>query len=375
MKVLVLSCNTGGGHNACAKALQEACALDEVSCDIVDTLGLISPKLSSFVSWGHVFIYRWLPWAFSVGYGLSEKYAAKPKGEKALLYRLFYLGSDKLSACIRSGGYDLVICTHPFAATMLTETQRRYCHPVRTVFVATDYTCSPTVKDSKLDYYVIPHRGLKEEFLCPNIPEEKILLCGLPIRQAFYEKLPKHEARQRLGLPQKCRHIVMMCGSMGCGPIPKLSKALSSRMTDNTRLTVVCGTNQRLCKRLTRRFSGDSRIRILGYVQDVGLLLSSADLYITKPGGISVTETAAKNVPMVLMDAVAGCERYNGQFYVQRGCAVMHKKVDKLSASCQTLLTDQVRYNRMVQSLQPMQKENTAKRMLALLSSEEKTGC
>ncbi len=309
---------------------------------------------------GTYFFYRRIPWLFPIGYGLTEWYAATPRGERALLYRLFHLGSNKLWKRINGGGYTHVICTHPFAATMLTETQRRYSLPVETAFVATDYTCSPTVKDTQLDHYVIPHKDLIPDFLCPNIPKEKIIPCGIPIRQMFYEKIPKCEAKRQLGLPHKCSHIVMMCGSMGCGPIRKLAETLSGRMPPNTRLTIVCGTNQKLRAKLERQFEKDDRIRVLGYAEDVGLLLSSADLYVTKPGGISVTEAAAKRVPMVLVDAVAGCERYNGQFYVRQGCAVMHKKVNAIATDCRSLLADQVRYNRMVQSLQSMQQENAA---------------
>ena len=40
----------------------------------------------------------------------------------------------------------------------------------------------------------------------------------------------------------------------------------------------------------------------------MALLMDSADLYLTKPGGISVTEAASMRLPMVFIDAVAGCE-------------------------------------------------------------------
>ncbi len=360
MKVLILSCNTGGGHNVCAGAIQEVCQANDQPCDIVDALGLISPGFSRFVAWGHVFIYRRIPWLFPIGYGLSEKYAANPRGEKALLYRLFYLGSSKLANLIQTGGYTQVISTHPFSAIMLTETQRRYQLPVKTAFIATDYTCSPTVKDTNLDWYVIPHGDLTEEFLCPNIPKEKIIACGIPIRQMFYARLPKGEAKQRLKLSDQCFHILVMCGSMGCGPMRKISKELTRQLSKNTRITIVCGTNQRLQRKLECKLSGDDRIRIMGYVGDMGLLLSSADLYVTKPGGISVTEAAARNVPMVLVDTVGGCERYNGEFYARRGCAVMSKDTRILMKSCKLLQTDKVRCDRMAESLRPMQKQNAA---------------
>ncbi len=374
MKVLILSCNTGEGHNSCAKAIQEVYQSRNRECDILDALNLVGPRLSRFVSWSHVYMYRHLPWLFGPGYNLSDKYAAA-RGEKAMLYKLFYKGAEDLQIMIRDNGYTCVICTHPFSALMLTEAQRRYHLPIQTAFVATDYTCSPTVKDSNLDYYVIPHADLTDDFLCSNIPKEKIIPCGIPIRQMFYTKATKSEAKGCLGLPKKCCHTVVMCGSMGCGPIQKLAKALTRQLPKNARITIICGTNQKLQKRLERRFSKDDRVNVRGYVQDVGLLLSSADLYVTKPGGISVTEAAAKNVPMVLMDTVGGCEQYNGEFYTQRGCAVMSKDTKVLIETCKALQTDQVRYDRMAEKLLPMQKQNAALCIYKVLGDKEQVKC
>ena len=87
------------------------------------------------------------------------------------------------------------------------------------------------------------------------------------------------------------------------------------------RSDVRTGTNKQLYRRLTRACGSAARVRILSYVKDVSALLDSADLYLTKPGGISVTETAEKRLPMILIDTVAGCEDYNLHFFVDLGAA------------------------------------------------------
>ena len=38
MKVLILSCNTGEGHNSCAAALEEECRNQNIPCDTEDAL-------------------------------------------------------------------------------------------------------------------------------------------------------------------------------------------------------------------------------------------------------------------------------------------------------------------------------------------------
>ena len=64
MKLLILSCNTGEGHNSVAKALKEQFDADRVECQIMDTLSFGFKGQSYIISNGHVFVYRHLPWLF-----------------------------------------------------------------------------------------------------------------------------------------------------------------------------------------------------------------------------------------------------------------------------------------------------------------------
>lgn len=50
MRLLILSCNTGEGHNSCAKAVFEYTIQQWDSCHVVDSLSFISEKASKFIS-------------------------------------------------------------------------------------------------------------------------------------------------------------------------------------------------------------------------------------------------------------------------------------------------------------------------------------
>ena len=64
MRVLILTCNTGGGHNACAKAIQEVFVENSHSCETSDAISFVSEKLSKFMDWGHTTMYRHIPKLF-----------------------------------------------------------------------------------------------------------------------------------------------------------------------------------------------------------------------------------------------------------------------------------------------------------------------
>ena len=102
----------------------------------------------------------------------------------------------------------------------------------------------------------------------------------------------------------------------------------------------MCGANEKLHKHLASRYAGQTNIHILGFEKNVSLLLDSADLYLTKPGGISVTEAAAKALPMVLIDAIAAVEEYNLDFFTKAGAAVTAATPEELAHCCLELLAE-----------------------------------
>lgn len=225
-----------------------------------------------------------------------------------------------------------------------------------------------------MDGFIIPDASLSDEFVMRGVPEDKLLCMGLPVRQAFLTHTDREQARRMCGLPAQGKHILMMCGSMGCGPMEELTVELSEQMTKDTFLTVVCGTNERLKNKLTRQFADGERIRILGYADNVPLLMDSADLYLTKPGGLSVTEGAAKRLPMVFVDAVAGCEEYNLRWFTERGMARTADTPKELAALCVSLLADERQLEQMRERLAQNFRTDAAQMIYDMLICTEEKG-
>ena len=50
--------------------------------------------------------------------------------------------------------------------------------------------------------------------------------------------------------------------------------------------------------------------------------MKASDIYFTKPGGLSITEAAVSNIPIVLLPPIPGCENLNRDFFCQNGMAV-----------------------------------------------------
>lgn len=99
-------------------------------------------------------------------------------------------------------------------------------------------------------------------------------------------------------------------------------------------------------------------------------MLDSADLYLTKPSGISVTEAKTKRLPMVFVDAVAGCEEYNRSFFVESGGAVSGQNTGSLAEICMGLMRDALKRKQMTESFDSLQYENSSQYICDYLNNK-----
>lgn len=362
MKVLILSGSTGQGHNAVAQAIGQELTSRGIHWECRDGLRFISGRTAQFFSWGHSYMYRHLPFLFRRGYSWAEQHPELLE-EESPGRKYLSRGARELRLYLEQGQFDAIVCTHIFSALILTEALRQQPLSATTCFVATDYTCSPGVESCGLDLCFLPHPDLREEFRRRGIPDHKLIDSMIPLRSDFRPTADKTAAKAALGIPTTHRHLLLSSGSMGCGPIKELTRLLVRGLGPDTELTIVCGTNGHLQKQLAEKYGHTENIHILGYAEDMSLLMDSADLYLAKPGGISTTEAAAKGLPMVFVDAVAGCERYNLRFFLDRGAAVTAKGPKKLAKLCLALLDDPKRLGSMTQAARSLGTETGAKRL------------
>ena len=82
-------------------------------------------------------------------------------------------------------------------------------------------------------------------------------------------------------------------------------------------MIVFTGKNQELKNRLQEKF-GD-KLQALGFTDQVATYMAAADVLLSKPGGLSSTEAAVANVPLVHIHAIPGCETYNVRFFSDHG--------------------------------------------------------
>lgn len=321
MKILILSCNTGEGHNSSARALKKAMDTQGIECDVQDTLALISADVSKNVS--DVYVYSTKSSLFEKAYRIGETVSSWENSVKSPVYVANKLYAKKLYDKLTEGGYDAVICVHLFPAEALTALRRKARLDIPSVFVMTDYTCIPFLPETELDRYVIAHEDLEEEFVEKGIPREKIVPLGIPVDEERYgTRLDRNDARALVcdefawkPSPAESRWFLIMGGSMGFGNMGGLISTLLRRIQPEDRVICICGRNEVQKTSLLEEFGDDGRFLATGFTDRVPELMDASDVLFSKPGGITGTEAVLKNIPLVHTSPIPGLETYNARFF------------------------------------------------------------
>lgn len=319
MNILVLSCGTGGGHNAAAHAVEAEARRRGHSVTMMNPIDLCGEKTAQLVDNAYISIAQRSPRGFGFVYALGNAYRRLPW--RSPVYFANGRGAEALEAYLREHPADVVVTSHIYPGEMLTYLKNHGAAIPKTIFVATDYTCIPFTEECQLDAYVTPSPALTAEFVGWGIPEEKIYPFGIPVSAAFREPVPKAEAKRRLGLAEQGRYVLVSGGSIGAGYLEKAMELL----TDLTRGTAfhviaICGSNSSVRRQLEKRFGNEATL--LGSTDKMPLYLRACDLYLTKPGGLSTTEAAVAEVPLGLLPPIPGCESRNLRFFTETGMAV-----------------------------------------------------
>ncbi len=324
MKVLVLTCSTGGGHNSCARYIKEEFLSYHIKCDYKDYMEIIGSKASAIAEKIYLDSTKNNGLIFKGVYKLGEIYSKT--NIPSPVYGLNSLVKTKLADYIAENGYDLIIGTHLFPCVALTALKKENPE-LKFINVATDYECIPFWEETNPDVFVIPSELLKPRFIEKKIKENILLPIGIPVASRFKIKEPVKVKKQ----------ILLTSGSMGFGKIKELVTKILQEIAKYS-LVVICGNNKELQKELET--INDERLKVLGFVNNINEYIAESEMVITKPGGLTTTEVAVLRRPLIHMMPIPGVENYNASFFEEHGMSLKAESIDKVVASAKVLLNN-----------------------------------
>ena len=320
MDALILTCGTGGGHNAAARALEEELLRRGHRVRLMNPYTLHSEQLAARIDQAYIRLVQASPAAFGVVYRLGNLYRCLPG--RSPVYFINARMVPFMEKFLQENHFDVILMTHLFPGEILTNMKGKGMRVPPFLFVSTDYACIPFTEETDCDGYVIPAEDLSGDYTARGLSAERLYPMGIPVRRCFAESISREKAREQLGLSAQMRYILVAGGSMGAGGMLSTMRLLDRhfRSDGGTRFIVICGSNQRLSRQL-QEILGDRAI-ILEHTDRMDLYLKACDLFLTKPGGLSSTEAAVSGVPIIHIAPIPGCETLNANYFGERGMGV-----------------------------------------------------
>lgn len=270
---------------------------------------------------------------------------------------LNYYGMRKLKGMVEDVQPDVIINTFPMP--VVPELKRRTGIQIPIVHVITDFRAHKNWVHDSVDRYYVATEELKENLVSVGIHVNKIKVSGIPIDPRFEQPVDRKRLLASYGLEAEKPVILIATGAYG---VLKDMEGVMKKILDHGeyQILVICGKNEVLKKQLLDEFSRSPNVRIFGFTNNMDEMMKMATVMISKPGGITLSEALAVQVPMLLYRPVPGQELENANYFQSKGAAIVANDPDELVEHAVRLATDEERRNRIMKNMKKIHFPNAA---------------
>ena len=361
--IAIFYASEGTGHKIAAENLAEQFRLQNPDGNVLcfDILDCVPKLLKLGFSNYYLWTVRYLPKLWGASYRSSDKQGLTKfccDTAHSLLCKLFLSRAEKKA---RQIGAEAVFFTHYFGAEHFAKRNP----DIKTFCITTDFETHTFQRAGKFCASFVASEAALAQYAKENI--SPVYFTGIPIAQKFSQLPSKELARQQLGISFDTKVILISGGGIGVGNIEEITSSLA---TCNTwQIIVICGNNKHLEKKLEKKYAKIKNVRIHGFVSNIELYYKAADIAIVKPGGLTLAETLACQVPLLLMQPVPGQEECNLRCVCNEIAAIKLNNGKHAFDTVKMLFEQPQKLTKLQENAKRIAKPNAAKKILDIAST------
>ena len=337
MKILIIHATAGAGHKKAAEAIFHGIkAKTPFEATLVDALDYSNPIFKYAYPNFYTFVVSHMPWLWAIAFACMDIPALQ--GLVRFVRRVYNaVNTQRLHQFLKTEQFDWIICTQFLSAEVSGYLKRTGQIRSKVMCVVTDFDVHRIWINEGVEYYTGACDHTRDKLIALGVPKERVFVTGIPTDPKFQKEWDVPLIRRQLGLNETAITTLVATGSFGFGPIEEIVDILKEHQ-----LIIVCGYNQGLLERLSKRAL--PHVKVCGLVNNMDELMAASDIMVTKPGGLSIAEALVKGLVLVFFSAIPGQETNNvkvlTKFHVglgQLGLAQIGEAVNRLHASSQEL--------------------------------------
>lgn len=342
MKVLIFYAAYGGGHLSAARSIKQYLDsnFDNVETELVDCVKYINKGLDKITTLAYKEMAKKAPWAWGEIYNHSQKGTMShiSNGANKIM-------SIKLYKLFEEFKPDIVISTHPFGSQMTAYLKSKGKTNCILASVMTDFASHDQwlVGHEYIDHIFVSHEGMKKDIIAKGVKSSKIHATGIPLSNRFLEHFDRKEIKSSFDLDINKKTILFFGGGefgLGKDKTLKILKAFIDNIKDEYQIIAISGKNAKMQEKFTELVGDNPNVQVYGFTNEVPELMSISDLVVTKPGGLTITESLASGLPIVVINPIPGQEVENAEFLEKKGVAVWIRKTEDPQQAVAELLSN-----------------------------------
>ncbi|MGB7203268.1 MAG: glycosyltransferase [Pyrinomonadaceae bacterium] len=351
-KILIISSDTGGGHRSAAQTIAdgltkfwqgESTAVRTIKA--VEESHHITEKLVKVYNWILKNKQHWMKylfWAFN---------KIRPETREFFMKRCIGFCRDSFEKWCP----HIVVSVHPMTQHIFARVLRelKLSHQIPLVTVVTD-PCYGFWKGWACDdvsLYLVANEDAQRQLVDYGISPEKIKVSGMPVDPKFQEvtELDAQIARKAYGLDPDKFTVFLNAGWVGGGNIPLIFRELVRGELD-VQAIFLAGKNEELrleAEQIAK--TAKFPVKVIGYSDEIEKLMQSANVMISKLGGLTTFEALACRLPIIADATTPPMPQEAGtvQMIERRGAGLLLNKASDIVPILRSLIADRSRYSSM----------------------------
>ncbi len=364
-KILIFYASYGGGHLSAANSIKQYIDDNFSDCEtkLIDCMLYVNKPINRITTTAYKEMVKKFPWAW------GEVYSHSQKGPIAHISSTANnLLAKKLLKLLKEYNPDIVISTHPFGSQMVSYLKRKALIECSLSTIITDFAPHEQwlVGKEQVDYFFVSHEKMREKIINSNIPENKVFSTGIPLSNKFLMHYNKVSVMKSFGLnPNKPVILFFGGGEFGLGreQTIKIFKSFIQHINNN-QIVAIAGKNEKLKEAfssIVHNLQVEDVVKVLPYTNQVPELMSISDLVVTKPGGLTTTESLVSGLPIIAINPIPGQEEENAKFLEDAGVAIWLKKHNDYDEIIKNLLSDTDKLHKMKVNTKLLAKKNSTR--------------
>lgn len=370
MKYLLVYASCGHGHKKAAEYVaEELKRRGETDVTLIDFLDYATP----FCKWAYPFVYKYsvmyIPWLWAIGFDLTNI-----KGINWLIRivrRVYnHISAPRLEKFFIEHNPEVIFLPHFFPSEASGALKQKGKITSTIVTMVTDAVAHATWINRGSDHFIGFSEQTKQELVKWGIPEKKIHVLGIPISSKFTLQGRRAEYRKKHGIDEGLFTVLLASGSFGMGPMERLVRLLE-RYAGKVQVMVVCANNKILFEKLKKE-TFTIPVKPFPFIDFMDELMEASDLLISKPGGLTMCESLAKELPLVISRPIPGQEMYNVDLLMSHDAAFRIQKVDEIIPIMDSIFADSQLLDKKRENIRTLKKPQATQEIVDFLQTLEK---